>query len=186
MLQHPIRQPQYYVPPSQPPTIPTSSGAFPTPPLIMLILIAFAGYHILKRQEAARDRAKLLAREAAKAARSGGSSSSSSSRALTSSDVRSSGMPTSSMVGNPAPKQISGHGGDPRKDPSSTSFRKNYFLTMQGPGRPALVPFQDGLRPKKGEAEGTMWWDNIPDGRLNRRRDAEYRRQGHDGPTHGP
>lgn len=36
---------------------------------------------------------------------------------------------------------------------------------MQGPGRPALVPFQDGLRPKAGEAEGTMWWDNVPEGR---------------------
>lgn len=38
---------------------------------------------------------------------------------------------------------------------------------MQGPGRPALVPFQDGLRPGKGQAEGTMWWDNIPDGKFH-------------------
>lgn len=37
-------------------------------------------------------------------------------------------------------------------------------MTMQGPGRPALVPFQAGLRPKAGEAAGTMWWDNVPEG----------------------
>ena len=34
---------------------------------------------------------------------------------------------------------------------------------MQGPGRPALVPFQSGLRPKEGEEAGTMWWDNVPE-----------------------
>jgi hypothetical protein len=34
---------------------------------------------------------------------------------------------------------------------------------MQGPGRPALVPFQAGLRPKEGEEAGTMWWGNVPD-----------------------
>lgn len=72
---------------------------------------------------------------------------------------------SSSKYGDPAPKHVSGGSGiDPRKDPSNNAFKKNYFLTMQGPGRPALVPFQDGLRPKAGEAEGTMWWDNIPDG----------------------
>lgn len=36
-------------------------------------------------------------------------------------------------------------------------------MTMNGPGRPALVPFQSGLRPKEGEEAGTMWWDNVPD-----------------------
>lgn len=148
---------------------------FPTPPLVMLIAIAFAGYHILKRQEAARDRAKVLDKKAAKEAKAA-----SSSKALSSKDVRSGGLPSSSAVGNPAPRQVSGKGGDPKKDPSSTSFRKNYFLTMQGPGRPALVPFQDGLRPKKGEAEGTMWWDNIPEGRV-RLGLADRRRQRFDG-----
>jgi hypothetical protein len=146
---------QYYPPPVQV----QSSSSFPTPPLVMLIIIAFGGYHILKRQEAARDRAKVLQKESAKDAKEAAAIT----KALTSKDV-SGGFPSSSNVGNPAPKQVSGKGGDPRKDPSSTSFRKNYFLTMQGPGRPALVPFQDGLRPKKGEAEGTMWWDNIPEG----------------------
>lgn len=37
---------------------------------------------------------------------------------------------------------------------------------MQGPGRPALVPFQDGLRPKDGDEEGGLWWGNVPDGEL--------------------
>ena len=89
---------------------------------------------------------------------------------MSSSDVRAKGMPSSSSKhGDPAPKLVSGGSGiDPKKDPSSMSFKKNYFLTMQGPGRPALVPFQDGLRPKAGEAEGTMWWDNVPDGALFR------------------
>lgn len=155
--------PVSHIPPHyHPPVAPETSNTFPTPPLIMLILIAFTGYHILKRQEAARDRAKVLAKEAAKEAKATAASS----KTLSSKDVRSGGLPASGAVGNPAPKQLSGKGGDPRKDPSSNSFRKNYFLTMQGPGRPALVPFQDGLRPKKGEAEGTMWWDNIPEGRL--------------------
>ncbi|WWD19747.1 hypothetical protein CI109_104211 [Kwoniella shandongensis] len=80
-------------------------------------------------------------------------SSSSSSKPDFSSDVRAGAMSSSSSskrVGDPTPKHVSG--GSSRDDPSSTSFRKNYFLTMQGPGRPALVPFQDGLRPKAGEA----------------------------------
>ncbi|RSH91363.1 hypothetical protein EHS25_009662 [Saitozyma podzolica] len=132
-----------------------------SPPLVMLVLIAYIGYHILARQEGARERDKALAKADTKSSSS--SSSSSSSKPLSSSDVRSGGLPASSKSGNPAPKQVSGSGLDPRKDPSSNAFRKNYFLTMQGPGRPALVPFQDGLRPKAGQAEGTMWWDNVPE-----------------------
>lgn len=148
---------------------PSASSPFPTPPLVFLILIAFAGYHILRRQESARDRSKVLAKEAAKAAKVDAAEI----KALSSKDVRAGGLPSSGAVGNPAPKQISGKGGDPRKDPSSTSFRKNYFMTMQGPGRPALVPFQDGLRPKRGEAEGTMWWDNVPEGESRCGQDGE-------------
>ena len=128
----------------------------------MLVIIAYVGYHVLSRQEGLRARNKALSKVSSS---SSSSSSGSSSKTLTSSDVRSSGMPSSSSrVGDPGPKQVSGSGLDPRKDPGSNAYRKNYFLTMQGPGRPALVPFQDGLRPKAGEAEGTMWWDNIPDG----------------------
>lgn len=127
----------------------------------MLVLIAYLGYHLLTRQEAARERNKALVKTPSKS-----SSSSSSSKTLSSSDVRSGGMPSSSKSGNPGPKQVSGSGLDLRKDPSSNAFRKNYFMTMQGPGRPALVPFQDGLRPKKGEPEGTLWWDNVPDGKF--------------------
>jgi hypothetical protein len=133
-----------------------------SPPLVMLVLRAYIGYHILARQEGARERDKALAKADTKSSSS--SSSSSSSKPLSSSDVRSGGLPASSKSGNPAPKQVSGSGLDPRKDPSSNAFRKNYFLTMQEPGRPALVPFQDGLRPKAGQAEGTMWWDNVPEG----------------------
>jgi len=134
-----------------------------TPPLIFLVLIAYLGYIILTRQEGDRARKEALAKAAAK---SSSSSSSSSSKPMSSADVRSKGPPSSSSkTGDPAPKHVSGGSGiDPRKDPSSSAFKKNYFLTMQGPGRPALVPFQDGLRPKAGEAEGTMWWDNVPDG----------------------
>lgn len=133
-----------------------------TPPMMLLVLIAYVGYHILTRQEAARVRQKALEKTSK-------SSSSSSSKPLSSSDIRSKGMPSAgSRVGDPAPKHVSGGSGiDPRKDPSSNAFKKNYFLTMQGPGRPALVPFQDGLRPKAGEAEGTMWWDNIPEGKAD-------------------
>ncbi|WWC64727.1 uncharacterized protein I303_107338 [Kwoniella dejecticola CBS 10117] len=127
--------------------------------LLVLIVLGFA----------ARDRAKALSKvksssSSSKSSSSSGSSpsSSSSQKPLSSSDIRAGGMPSSSSsskrVGNPAPKQVSG-----KDDPSSTSFRKNYFLTMQGPGRPALVPFQDGLRPKKGDPAGTLWWDNVPD-----------------------
>ena len=135
-----------------------SSGAWFSPPMILLVLIAYIGHHILTRQEAARTRNQALKKAESK--------SSSSSKPMTSSDVRSKGMPSSSSkTGDPAPKHLSGGIGlDPRKDPSSNAFKKNYFLTMQGPGRPALVPFQDGLRPKAGEAEGTMWWDNVPEG----------------------
>lgn len=150
----------------------------------MLIIIAYVGYHFLRRQEYARTREAALAKAAksssssssSSSSRSGGSSSSSSSsKPLSSKDVKSGGLPATQAgaVGNPAPKKVSGGSSssskekiDPRKDPSSLAFRKNYFLTMQGPGRPALVPFPDGLRPKKGQAEGTMWWDNIPDGEL--------------------
>lgn len=137
--------------------------------MIMLVLVAYVGYHLLNRQEAARNRAKALAAVAAKSSSSSSSSSSKSGgKPLSSSDIRSGGIPSSSSAsktGSPAPKQVSSsRGGDAKKDPSSTSYKKNYFLTMQGPGRPALVPFQDGLRPKKGEAEGTMWWDNVPEG----------------------
>nr|XP_018261026.1 uncharacterized protein I303_06743 [Kwoniella dejecticola CBS 10117]OBR83184.1 hypothetical protein I303_06743 [Kwoniella dejecticola CBS 10117] len=146
-----------------------TSLPFLSPPFMMLVIIAYIGYHILTRQEAARDRAKALSKvksssSSSKSSSSSGSSpsSSSSQKPLSSSDIRAGGMPSSSSsskrVGNPAPKQVSG-----KDDPSSTSFRKNYFLTMQGPGRPALVPFQDGLRPKKGDPAGTLWWDNVPD-----------------------
>lgn len=145
-----------------------------SPPLIMLVGIAYLGYHLLTRQEYARARAKTLAKTSSSSSKS---SSSSSSKPLSSKDVRSGAMPSSSKSGNPAPKQVSGSSVDPRKDPSSNSFRKHYFLTMQGPGRPALVPFQDGLRPKKGQAEGTLWWDNVPDGRSHCLYDSQQTRR---------
>ncbi|WVQ84579.1 hypothetical protein IAT38_006733 [Cryptococcus sp. DSM 104549] len=138
---------------------------FLSPPFMMLISIAYLGYHILTRQEAARDRAKALAKvKPSSSSKSSSSSSSNDKKPLSSSDIRSGGMPapTNKRVGDPTPKHFSGSSSS-KDEPSSTSFRKNYFLTMQGPGRPALVPFQDGLRPKKGEAAGTMWWDNVPD-----------------------
>ncbi|WWC72135.1 uncharacterized protein I206_106095 [Kwoniella pini CBS 10737] len=126
--------------------------------LLMLVVLGFAyiGYHVLTRQEAARGRTKALSKVKSSSSSSRSSSSSTSQKPLSSSDVRAGGMPSSSSssskrVGNPAPKQISGSSS--KDDPSSTSFRKNYFLTMQGPGRPALVPFQDGLRPKKDAAD---------------------------------
>nr|XP_019001297.1 uncharacterized protein I203_06002 [Kwoniella mangroviensis CBS 8507]OCF64758.1 hypothetical protein I203_06002 [Kwoniella mangroviensis CBS 8507] len=145
-----------------------NSLPFLSPPLMMLVMIAYIGYHILTRQEAAQDRAKALAKaksSSSSSSSSRSSSSSSSQKPLSSSDIRAGGMPSSSSsskrVGNPAPKQISGLSS--KEDPSSLGFRKNYFLTMQGPGRPALVPFQDGLRPKKGDPAATLWWDNVPD-----------------------
>jgi hypothetical protein len=139
----------------------------------MLLLIAYVGYHFLRRQEYARAREAALAKASASSSSSSRSSSSggpssNSSKALSSKDIRATGLAATKdgMVGNPAPKKVSSGGKevDPRKDPSASAYKKNYFLTMQGPGRPALVPFQDGLRPRKGEAEGTMWWDNVPDG----------------------
>ena len=144
-----------------------------TPPMIMLVIIAYVGYHVLSRQEGARNRNKALAKASSSSSASQLSSSySSSAKPLSSSDIRAQGLPSSSSAsktGDPAPKYVSGGSGiDPRKDPSSSNFRKNYFLTMQGPGRPALVPFQDGLRPKAGEEEGTLWWDNVPDGQSTR------------------
>jgi hypothetical protein len=137
-----------------------------SPALIMLVIIAYLGYHLLNRQDAARTRQKAL--NNTKSSSSSSSSRTPSSQPLSSSDIRSKGMPTSSSkrTGDPSPKQVSGAKSlDPRKDPSSSAFKKNYFLTMQGPGRPALVPFQDGLRPAPGKPEGSMWWDNIPDGK---------------------
>ncbi|ODN89213.1 hypothetical protein L198_06536 [Cryptococcus wingfieldii CBS 7118] len=139
---------------------------FLSPPFMMMIIIVYLGYYILKRQEAERDRLKALAKAAKpKSSSSSSSSSSSAKKPLSSSDVRDGKLaaPTNKKVGDPTPKHVSGSSSSSKDDPSSTSFRKNYFLTMQGPGRPALVPFQDGLRPKKGEAAGTMWWDNVPD-----------------------
>ena len=140
-----------------------------TPPMIMLVIVAYVGYHVLSRQEALRARNKALAKVSSSSSSSSSkdsSSSSSSSKPLSSNDIKSKGLPSSSSrVGDPTPKYVSGGSGlDPRKDPSGMAFQKNYFLTMQGPGRPALVPFQDGLRPKAGEAEGTLWWDNVPEG----------------------
>ncbi|OCF42229.1 hypothetical protein I317_03964 [Kwoniella heveanensis CBS 569] len=145
-----------------------TSLPFLSPPFMMLIFIAYIGYHILTRQEAAQDRAKALAKAKSSSSSSSSKSSSSSSskgKPLSSSDVKAGKMTASSSskrVGDPTPKQVSGPSSS-KDDPSSNSFRKNYFLTMQGPGRPALVPFQDGLRPKQGDPEGTLWWDNVPD-----------------------
>lgn len=142
-----------------------------TPPMIFLVIVAYIGYHVLARQEATRARNKALQKASSSSSSSSSSkakpsSSSSSQKPMSSADVRSKGVPSSSSkTGDPAPKHVSGGSGiDPRKDPSSNSYKKNYFLTMQGPGRPAFVPFQDGLRPKAGEAEGTLWWDNVPEG----------------------
>ncbi|ORX35375.1 hypothetical protein BD324DRAFT_93915 [Kockovaella imperatae] len=142
----------------------TSTIPLFTPPMIMLVIVAYVGYHVLSRQEALRTRNKALAKAASKSS-SSSSSSSSSKKPLSSSDIKSKGLPSSSSrVGDPVPKHVSGGSElDPKKDPSSNLFQQNYFLTMQGPGRPALVPFQDGLRPKAGEAQGTLWWDNVPD-----------------------
>lgn len=142
-----------------------------SPATMLLVFVAYFGYHLLKRQEGQRDQKKALAKAAAKAAKSSSSSSgggSSSSRsAMTSKDVRAGGMPSSSSsssaskTGHPGLKQVSKSS---KTDPSSNAFQGNYFMTMQGPGRPALVPFQAGLRPKEGEEAGTMWWDNVPEG----------------------
>lgn len=130
-----------------------------------MLLIVYLGYYILRRQEAERDHLKALAKAKPKSfSPSSSSSSNKDKKPLSSSDVRDGKLttPSNKRVGDPMPKHVSGSS---KEDPSAQSFRKNYFLTMQGPGRPALVPFQDGLRPKKGEAAGTMWWDNVPDGK---------------------
>ncbi|WVR07554.1 hypothetical protein IAU60_004596 [Kwoniella sp. DSM 27419] len=142
--------------------------------ILLVIVVMGFGYHILTRQEAARDRAKALAKAAraqsSKASSSASASSSSSAskgQPLSSADVRAGKMTSSSSssskrVGDPSPRHVSG-GTSSRDDPSNLWFRKNYFLTMQGPGKPAFVPFQDGLRPKKGDPAGTLWWDNVPE-----------------------
>ncbi|KAL7419177.1 hypothetical protein Q5752_006014 [Cryptotrichosporon argae] len=144
-----------------------------SPPMVMLVVVAYAGYYLLSRQAAERERLKTLAKAASSSSSSSSSSkssssSSSSSKAASSADVRAGkagpSSSSSSKTGSPAPKQVSGKpAADPRTDPASAGYRGNYFLTMQGPGRPALVPFQAGLRPKKGATEGTMWWDNVPE-----------------------
>ncbi|AFR97166.2 hypothetical protein C343_05301 [Cryptococcus neoformans C23] len=136
---------------------------FLSPPFLAMLLIVYLGYYILRRQEAERDRLKALAKAKPKSfSPSSSSSSNKDKKPLSSSDVRDGKLatPSNKRVGDPMPKHVFGSS---KEDPSAQSFRKNYFLTMQGPGRPALVPFQDGLRPKKGEAVGTMWWDNVPD-----------------------
>lgn len=138
----------------------------------MLVIVAYVGYVVLERQKAARERqeaedkakAKAKATAAAKAKPSS-SSSSASQKPLTSKDVAK-GLPpsksSSSSKGPSPPKAVSKSG----SSSAVTQFglQKHYFLTMQGPGRPALVPFQHGLKPKEGEADSTMWWDNVPDG----------------------
>ncbi|RXK35953.1 hypothetical protein M231_06776 [Tremella mesenterica] len=153
----------------------TSAGGLPllSPPFIMLVIIAYAGYHILLRQEFIRSKTKPKSSSSSSSSSSrppGGSSSSSggsSKPPTTSADVRKGGAPptsSSGRVGDPNPKLVSGgSGGDPRTNPSHKDFKQNYFLTMQGPGRPALVPFQAGLRPPPGSPEGTLWFNNVPD-----------------------
>jgi hypothetical protein len=136
-----------------------------SPASLMLVFIAYFGFHLLKRQEGERDRQKALAKAKAKSSSSSSSSSDPRSRsAMTSEQMRArGGMPSSSMTprtGDPSPKQVSKSS---RSNPASNTFKGNYFMTMQGPGRPALVPFQSGLRPKEGEEAGTMWWDNVPE-----------------------
>jgi hypothetical protein len=132
----------------------------------MLVFIAYFGFHLLKRQEGERDRQKALAKAKAKSSSSSSSSSSAppSRSAMTSDQLRAKGGMSSSAqtprTGDPSPRQVSKSS---RNNPASNTFQGNYFMTMQGPGRPALVPFQSGLRPKEGEEAGTMWWDNVPD-----------------------
>lgn len=157
---------------------PTSTGgSYPlfSPLFVVLVIIAYVGYVILERQKAARERqeaeekakAKAKASAKSKSSSSSSSSTSTSQKPLTSKDVAN-GLPpskTSSSVplkGPTAPKAVSKTG----TSTAVTQFglQKHYFLTMQGPGRPALVPFQHGLKPKEGEADSTMWWDNVPDG----------------------
>jgi hypothetical protein len=132
----------------------------------MLVFIAYFGFHLLKRQEAERNRQNALAKAKSKSKSSSSASSAPRSRsAMTSEQVRARGGLQESKsqnprTGNPGPRQVSKSN---RNDPSSNTFKGNYFMTMQGPGRPALVPFQSGLRPKEGSEAGTMWWDNVPD-----------------------
>lgn len=160
-----------------------SMRAYFTPTSMMFVMILYVGYHFLRRQEYAREKAAFASKSSSKSSSSSSSSSSksssssSSSKAMSSKEVASKGLPSTKegMIGSPAPKKVSSSSSssskdkdkdklDPKKDPSNNAFKKNYFLTMNGPGRPALVPFPEGLRPKKGEPEGTLWWDNIPDG----------------------
>lgn len=114
-----------------------------------MLLIVYLGYYILKRQEVERNRLEALAKAKPKSSSSSTNSGfNKDKKPLSSSDVRDDklGAPSNKQVGDSTPKQVSGSS---KEDPSAQSFRKNYFLTMQGPGRPAIVPFQDGLRPKK-------------------------------------
>ena len=135
-----------------------------SPASLMLVFIAYFGFHLLKRQEGERDRQKALAKAKAKTSSSSSSATPSSRSAMTSDQMRArGGMPSSSQTprtGDPSPRQVSKSS---KTNPASNTFQGNYFLTMQGPGRPALVPFQAGLRPKEGEEAGTMWWDNVPE-----------------------
>jgi hypothetical protein len=147
--------------------------AFFTPPMIMLILICYLGYHILSRQASSAatpppggggrgSSGKDKDKDAAAAKRE--------QKPLTAADIDAKGFPYSnaSRVGDPEPTKASSssseEGGRGKGDPSSVRFTQNYFMTMLGPGRPALVPFQAGLRPKPGEPAGTMWWGNVPKG----------------------
>ena len=165
--------PSTYLTPGAHPSMPWSmaGGTLTSIPLfspasLMLVFIAYFGFHLLKRQEGERDRQKALAKAKAKSSSSSSSSSPDprSRSAMTSEQMRArGGMPSSSMTprtGDPSPKQVSKSS---KSNPASNTFKGNYFMTMQGPGRPALVPFQSGLRPKEGEEAGTMWWDNVPE-----------------------
>ena len=137
--------------------LPTSGGIpYLSPPFIMLIIIAYTGHYVLSRQESKRVQDATLKAAADKEAERAAREAARSAKALRSSDVRSKGLPASYRpTGDPSPRQVTtGSSGSSR--PSS---KMNYFMTMQGPGRPALVPMQHGL---KGPGDGEMWWNHVP------------------------
>ncbi|KAG7530550.1 hypothetical protein FFLO_04976 [Filobasidium floriforme] len=133
-----------------------------TPGVTMLLIIAYGGYRLLEWQKEAEKRAReqpekptesksasSLAREKEKAAKERETPKANGTQITTKADL----LKEQDRLKDKSSKTS--------KDVRAATKKTQYFLTMNGPGRPALVPFPRGFKAADDSPDGTLWWNNV-------------------------
>ncbi|KAI5455426.1 hypothetical protein NCC49_000236 [Naganishia albida] len=141
---------------------PATTGIPPilTPGMTMVLIVAYIGYRLMEHQKEAEKRA----REAPAKAPAPSSSAALAARQKEKEieKVKASGTQVTTKEDLLKDQErLRAKASSTSKDVRAATKKTQYFLTMNGPGRPALVPFPRGFKAREGAPDGTLWWNNV-------------------------